>query len=58
MEMKQNQQLQQKLKKELEELSKTQISPSDAWEAVFNLSGFIRVLQKMKKEAQYGNVQN
>lgn len=58
MEMKKNQLLQQKLKEELEAMSKTQLSSSDAWEAVFNLSGFIKVLQKMKKEAQYGYVQN
>lgn len=43
--------LQEKLKKELELLTKRKLSDSDAWEAHHNLSGFFRVLEKMKKEA-------
>jgi hypothetical protein len=43
--------LQDKLKNELELLTKKKLSNSEAWEAYFNLSGFFRVLQQMKKEA-------
>jgi len=40
-----------KLKAELELLSKRKLSKSEAWEAHRNLSGFFRVLKQMKKEA-------
>ena len=43
--------LQEKLKDELELLSKRKISNSQAWESYHNLSGFVRVLMQMKKEA-------
>lgn len=46
--------LQEKLKNELELLTKRKISNSEAWETLFNLSGFFRVLKQMKKEADYG----
>ena len=45
------QKLRDKLKSELEILGKKQLSDSESWEAYFNLSGFINVLQKMRKEA-------
>jgi hypothetical protein len=45
--------LQGKLKKDIELLTKQKLSNSDAWEAVHNLSGVFRVLEKMKKEAKY-----
>lgn len=56
MEMKRKKDIQQKLKKELESLSKAPISDGTAYEAYFNLSGFLKVLKKMKDEAQYGTV--
>jgi len=43
--------LRDKLKSELELLGKKPLSDSEAWEAYFNLSGFLTVLQKMRKEA-------
>ena len=55
MEMKRK--LQQDLKKELELLSKQPLTETQAFEAYFNLSGFLKVLNKMKKEAvTYGKV--
>lgn len=55
MEMKRK--LQQNLKKELESISKQPLTDSQAFEAYFNLSGFLKVLNKMKKEAvAYGKV--
>lgn len=54
MEMKQKIQLQEQLKTELKLLTKNELSNVDAWESLFNLSGFFRVLKQMKKEAQYG----
>lgn len=47
-------QLQEKLKSELELLTKQKLPDSVAWEALFNLSGMFSVLRRMKKEAQYG----
>jgi len=49
-------QLQQKLKQELESRSKTPLTNSQAFEAYFNLSGFLKTLYKMRKEAKYGTV--
>jgi hypothetical protein len=43
--------IQNELKSELETLSGKTISNSDAWEAHYNLSGFFRVLEQMKKES-------
>jgi hypothetical protein len=54
MEMKPKRQLQEKLKEELKLLTNHELSDSNAWEALFNLSGFFRVLKQMKKEANYG----
>ncbi len=52
MEMKQKKKaLQEKLKAELQEISKKPVSDADAWESLFNLSGFFKVLKQMKKEA-------
>ena len=56
MEMKRKKDIQQKLKKELETLSKTPISDGMAYEAYFNLSGFFKVLKQMKKEALNGAI--
>ncbi len=55
MEMKRK--LQQELKKELELLSRQPLTESQAFEAYFNLSGFLKVLNKMRKEAvEYGKI--
>jgi len=49
--------LQQALKKELELLSSQSLTDSQAFDAYFNLSGFLKVLNKMKKEANsYGKI--
>ena len=45
------QKLRDKLKCELEALGGKRLTNSEAWEAYFNLSGFLTVLQKMRKEA-------
>lgn len=56
MEMKRKK-LQQDLKQELELLSKQPLTDSQSFDAYFNLSGFLKVINKMKKEAMvYGNV--
>jgi len=44
---------QEKLKDELELLTKRKLSNSEVWEAHHNLSGLFRVLMQMKKEAKY-----
>ena len=54
MDMKRKDQIQTKLKQELQTLSSNQISDSDAHDAFFNLSGFLKIINKMKKEAQNG----
>jgi len=55
MEMKRK--LQLDLKKDLELLIKQPITDAEAWQAYFNLSGFFKVLNQMKKEAVvYGKV--
>jgi hypothetical protein len=51
MEMKQKKIVQQSLKKDLELLAKQPLTDAEAFEAYFNLSGFIKVLNQMKKEA-------
>jgi hypothetical protein len=50
MEMKKKRNIQQSLKKELELLAKRPLTTSESFEAYFNLSGFIKVLNQMKKE--------
>ncbi len=47
---------QEKLKEELEAITKRQLSQEESFEAYFNLSNFFRVLKQMKKEADYGAV--
>jgi hypothetical protein len=47
-------QLQEKLKNELELLTKQKLPDSVAWESLFNLSGFFSVLRRMREEAKYG----
>lgn len=49
--MKMQQEIQKKLKIELEDLSNQSLSDADAWEAYFNFSNFLKILTKMKKEA-------
>ncbi len=51
MDMKPKKSAQEKLKTELELLTKKKFSNSEAWEAYHNLSGFFRVLKQMRKEA-------
>lgn len=49
--------LQLSLKKELELLSKRPLTEAQSFESYFNLSGFLKVLNQMKKEAlAYGKV--
>lgn len=49
--------LQSSLKKELELLSKRPLTEAQAFDSYFNLSGFLKVLNQMKKEAlAYGKV--
>jgi len=56
MEMKRKK-LQQDLKKELELLSSQPLSEPQAFDAYFNLSGFLKVLNQMKSEAKsYGKI--
>ena len=43
--------LQEKLKTELQKIGQKPVSDGEAWEALFNLSGFFKVLKQMKKEA-------
>lgn len=50
--MEQHKKLQNKLREELELLSKRKLSDSEAWESYHNLSGFFRVLYQMRKEAK------
>ncbi len=46
----------QDLKAELQTLAKRPLTASQVYEAYFNLSGFIKTLKKMRKEAvSYGN---
>ncbi|KKR83644.1 MAG: hypothetical protein UU73_C0005G0027 [Candidatus Daviesbacteria bacterium GW2011_GWA1_41_61] len=57
MDRKLSQRCKENLQKELELLSKQPLTDSQAFEAYFNLSGFLKVLNKMKKEAvTYGKV--
>lgn len=58
MDMKPRKTLQNQLRKELEKLSKTSLTEPQSFEAYHNLSGFLRVLNQMKKETKYGNVQD
>ena len=51
MQMEQKKIVQQSLKKDLELLTKRALTDAEAFEAYFNLSGFIKVLNQMKKEA-------
>lgn len=51
MKMEQKKQVQQSLKKDLELLAKRALTDAEAFESYFNLSGFIKVLNQMKKEA-------
>jgi hypothetical protein len=56
MEMKRKK-LQQDLKQELELLSSQPLTDSQVFEAYFNVSGFLKVLNKMKKETiAYGKI--
>lgn len=49
--------IQQSLRKDLELLAERSLTNSEAFEAYFNLSGFLKVLNQMKKEAiSYGKV--
>lgn len=57
MEIERKKSLQKKLKEELELLAKRPLDDATAFEAYFNLSGFLKVLNRMKKEAvSYGKV--
>jgi hypothetical protein len=48
--------IQKNLKNDLQVLVKREFSDSETWEAYFNLSGFFKVLNQMRKEAvSYGN---
>jgi hypothetical protein len=56
--MKAKKNIQKSLKKDLELLVKQPLTDADAWQAYFNLSGFFKVLNQMRKEASYGKLQN
>jgi len=50
------QEMQQKLKKELEHITDQRLSNADGYEAYFNLSNFLITLRKMKKEVANGTL--
>lgn len=49
MKMEQKKTVQQHLKKDLELLAKRSLTSEETFDAYFNLSGFLKVLKKMKK---------
>lgn len=52
------QEMQKKLKDELESITHEELTDKDSYEAYFNLSNFLITLRKMKKEATNGSLQN
>lgn len=56
MDIKRKRELRQNLKIELETIKNDSLSQKELSDAVFNLSGFFRVLHQMKKEAKSGQI--